>query len=377
MAPVILRNILIPGAFFKAWRHVRIHLPPLNFITLHYAYFIGVCMLSSVIFWGSSTPARSVSYTDSLFLVVSAMTLAGLNTINLSVLNTFQQFILFLLIILGSAILVSIVVVHTRRKAFETHLKTIIEAAKQKRRDRSGSRKRLSFNRSADRSGLEVDGVVVRGRAIKSEKSPQENSNGTVIDNLQSFASTDGPISPTPRNPSKQESLPDLETGHTVSDPSLAIDSAVTRRITFASPSSPTRQREHGRFLSMQGVGARPNLMNHPKQTELPIYTSDLPKIDEKGPANALLHSGFLHNGTVARNSQFSNLSLAERQRLGGAEYRAVTILAIIVPMYFVLWQLLGCIGLGAYVATKRSDVTTGNGLNPWFDEIRQYSIIY
>lgn len=39
------------------------------------------------------------------------MTEAGLNTINLSQMNTFQQFILFLLILLGSAIWVSIAVV--------------------------------------------------------------------------------------------------------------------------------------------------------------------------------------------------------------------------------------------------------------------------
>ena len=81
----------------RAWRSVAYHLPPLNFITLHYGYFIGCSLLFSVIFWGSSRPSRSVSYTDSLFLVVSAMTLAGLNTINLSTINTFQQILLFLL----------------------------------------------------------------------------------------------------------------------------------------------------------------------------------------------------------------------------------------------------------------------------------------
>ena len=44
------------------------------------------------------------------------MTEAGLNTVNLSELNTFQQFILFLLIMLGSAILVSIAVLQVRQR---------------------------------------------------------------------------------------------------------------------------------------------------------------------------------------------------------------------------------------------------------------------
>jgi hypothetical protein len=58
----------------------------LSFITLHYAYFITTCLITSLIFWGSSTPDKSVRYIDSLFLVISAMTEAGLNTVNLSTL---------------------------------------------------------------------------------------------------------------------------------------------------------------------------------------------------------------------------------------------------------------------------------------------------
>ena len=55
------------------WNTFSLLLPPLNFITIHYAYFISTCLVASLIFWGSSTPAKSVSYIDSLFLVVSAM----------------------------------------------------------------------------------------------------------------------------------------------------------------------------------------------------------------------------------------------------------------------------------------------------------------
>ena len=60
--------------------------------------------MTSVIFWGVATPFRSLTYTDSLFFTVSAMSLAGLNTVNLSQLNTVQQVMLFILIMLGSAV---------------------------------------------------------------------------------------------------------------------------------------------------------------------------------------------------------------------------------------------------------------------------------
>jgi hypothetical protein len=58
--------------------HIRPDLPDASFITFHYLYFLSTCLIASLIFWGSSTPFRSVSYIDSLFLVVSAMTEAGM-----------------------------------------------------------------------------------------------------------------------------------------------------------------------------------------------------------------------------------------------------------------------------------------------------------
>jgi hypothetical protein len=76
----------------------------MRFLTLHYAYFIGTCLISSFILWGAAQPFGSLRYIDALYLAISAMTLAGLNTVNLSTLSNFQQLWLFFLIILGSAV---------------------------------------------------------------------------------------------------------------------------------------------------------------------------------------------------------------------------------------------------------------------------------
>lgn len=86
------------------YKTIRAYLPRIRFLTVHYAYFIGLSFITSAIFWGTSSPAQSVRYIDSLFLTVSAMTLAGMNTVNLSTLNTFQQVLLFFLIMSGSAV---------------------------------------------------------------------------------------------------------------------------------------------------------------------------------------------------------------------------------------------------------------------------------
>ena len=364
----------------RAWRKILIHLPPLNFITLHYAYFIGVCLLSSVIFWGSSTPPRTVSYTDSLFLVVSAMTLAGLNTINLSEINTFQQVILFLLIMLGSAILVSIVVVHTRREAFEGKFKRLMEL----KRGRGSFMRRMSFNRSRTR---ESNRAVLRGSAIKDElpdeeraqeRSGSKSGGNKIIEQSNSSSELSNSKEGAAASATGEKEEPGKAYEHTSLKPSvdskgaaglpLLVDTGVSRRITFASSTSPNRQRVHSPIFSMQGVGARGDISNFPRRSlsatrEVPAVSEHESSMPFAQPQSAF---GFLSSVFVGRNSQFSGLTLAERERLGGVEYKAVTILAWVVPLYFVLWQLFGCIGLGAYVANNRPETATANGLNPW-----------
>ena len=294
------------------------------------------------------------------------MTEAGLNTVNLSQMNTFQQVILFLLILLGSAIWVSIAVVHFRRKAFERRFKSIVEEARQRRRNRGNSRRRLSFSGPRSQPRPEVDGVVVRGRAIALEQDSAEEVDGHLKephDELQSCPKPEP--EPKAKGPEVDSSSPDPPQ---VGQP-LSADTGLTRRITFASPTSPTRGRQHRRVFTMQGVGARQDIDIHPI-TPRPQYPGDLPTTNE-GSVNLpppLPRHGTLTGAFVGRNSQFSNLSLAEREEIGGVEYRAVTYLAYIVPLYYVLWQVLGCIGLGAYVASKRASVTEVNAENPWYD---------
>jgi Trk-type K+ transport system membrane component len=106
-------------------------LPRPNFIRLHWTYFICTTLFFSVIFYVSSRPHEHVAYIDSLFLVIAAMTQAGMNTVNLSSLNTFQQCILALLIICGNQISVSAVVVWVRKGSFEKRFKQAAELERQ------------------------------------------------------------------------------------------------------------------------------------------------------------------------------------------------------------------------------------------------------
>lgn len=92
-----------------------------TFLQLHWTYFILTCLLSSFLFHIFST--NNISYVNSLFMVIGAMTQAGLNTVDMSDLNLFQQCLTVVLSMIGNPIVVSIIVVLVRKRAFEKGLK--------------------------------------------------------------------------------------------------------------------------------------------------------------------------------------------------------------------------------------------------------------
>lgn len=83
--------------------------------------------ITSVSFWALSDPAWSISYADSVFLIVSAMTDWGLDTINLSHITTWQRTVLFLGLI-GSSIWVSIWTIVARKHSVKTRFPGILRA---------------------------------------------------------------------------------------------------------------------------------------------------------------------------------------------------------------------------------------------------------
>lgn len=86
---------------------------PTSPVTLHYAYFLTLSLLASLLFHALGT-TRPV---DTLFLVVSALTSTGLTTAPLSTLTGPQQAVLCALMVLGSAIWVSFVMLVRRKRA--------------------------------------------------------------------------------------------------------------------------------------------------------------------------------------------------------------------------------------------------------------------
>ncbi|KAK3367461.1 cation transport protein-domain-containing protein [Podospora didyma] len=325
-------------------RRCRSYLPPLNFITLHYAYFISVCLVASIIFWGSSDPAKSVSYTDSLFLVVSAMTEAGLNTVNLSQITTWQQTMLFMLIVFGSSIWVSIWTVLARKRAFEKRFHDIVRADRLRRANRAGSAISLSTLQRF---------VSFR----KAQTTPRMPSSGAG--NLESglALSLFRPAS-SPNIEMPIASSADLDSVVAAHEASTDTPPA---HIAFADNPHPNSGGQESATATSSAAQYR-HQESRPMRRNLAI--SRAPASSDKGKFSG---RHFLSYRTAGRNSQFHNLSSEEREHLGGCEYRALKVLSVIVPVYFFAFQILGCIALGAWMHNNQPGPPLENGINPWW----------
>ncbi|KIK16827.1 hypothetical protein PISMIDRAFT_112632 [Pisolithus microcarpus 441] len=93
------------------WQGIRENL---NFFRVHLLFFTFTPLVASAVLYASNGK-YPISYVDALFNSVSAMTVCGLSTVNLSSLTPWQQVILFLQMCFGSPVLVSWSMVFMRR----------------------------------------------------------------------------------------------------------------------------------------------------------------------------------------------------------------------------------------------------------------------
>jgi potassium uptake Trk family protein len=274
---------------------------------------------------------------------------------------------LLVLIFIGSAIFVSNFVLQVRRRAFERKFITVIDARARKSRPSASrtsnfSMSRLSISRSRDDQPphLHLD---------KHGRSDTES-----VDHAQS------PIRTTRARGSKTSLRPSTSKEEVAAAKDTDVDdghlnsAASPERLTFSPGTrfrsqkrsddkvSPTRQRHH-RIFSVSGVGARSEASLH--RTTSMSHTSIAGDDGMTGTKSTAEY--FPSSGYVSRNSTFHNLTEAERQKLGGVEYKALLWLSWIVPIYLLLWQLLGALGCAAWVARNRPETARANGLNPWW----------
>jgi hypothetical protein len=117
-------------------------------------FFTFTPLISASIFYAANG-LYPVSFIDALFNCVSAMTVTGLATIDLSQLTGFQQAILFFLMCIGNPVIISWLIVYTRRRFFRNKLSHII--SEELKRERQGGiiaamrQRTMSISRSLSR----------------------------------------------------------------------------------------------------------------------------------------------------------------------------------------------------------------------------------
>lgn len=269
--------------------------------------------------------------------------------------------ILFLLIIIGSALWVSIAVLYVRKSAFE---RTFAElAARRRKRLQRPHSFNFSFSkRRASASGTDHEAAVasgaVRGRAIPNS---HEHDHRKEIDSVNHILA----------HSSEGLEMSKLATG---------LDEGKNQEhhshIRFSASLPAGEHPEHllrplkrhrSSFLEGHGVGAK-GLDNHPRNARPVGYydpTDEEVMVEDDlitRPRHLLTKYLDTVNGYLGRNSQFFHLTDKERKKLGGIEYDAVCLLSWVVPLYFVLFQLLGALGVGAWIKINRPGISLKNG---------------
>lgn len=177
------RNI-IPDVFIKR---------RLNFITVHYLYLMGMALLVSVLIFVQG----GMAYIDALFFASGACTQSGLNTIDVNLIHSGQQAMLYTAAMFCNPIVIHSAVVFARLYWFEKRFKDVVRNSNLLRRTKSRTRTN-TYVKEDPEAGR--DGSGVRGQAIQVlrntghsdslpvvEKSEGDNeANGKVIDSSNS-----------------------------------------------------------------------------------------------------------------------------------------------------------------------------------------------
>lgn len=159
----------------------------LNFILIHYIYIISLSLLTSVIIY----PGSGLQYIDALFFSVGAATQSGLNTVDLNLLYTYQQVILYFVTMLTTPIFIHTALVFVRIYWFERRFQRVVRDARVLRTTKSRLRT-ISEDKYSQSYGREETGI--NGRPIVVLRN--DSGNNTQRDELSSA----------PRSPEESDS---------------------------------------------------------------------------------------------------------------------------------------------------------------------------
>ncbi|PHH90269.1 hypothetical protein CDD83_4139 [Cordyceps sp. RAO-2017] len=159
--------------------------PHFSFITAHYFWIIGATIVSSIAIYASGH--GKLAYVDALMFASGANTQAGLNPVDVNLLNGFQQAMIYLFAILSNPITLHACVVFLRLYWFEKRFQSWV-------REIRSRRPTLTKSKSKARPDVEqaVPAQGVSGRNIRivphNGRSQRITNDGILLDDAQEGA---------------------------------------------------------------------------------------------------------------------------------------------------------------------------------------------
>ncbi|KAI1134150.1 potassium transport protein TRK1/TRK2 [Hypoxylon sp. FL0543] len=152
--------------------------PHFNFITVHYFWIIGWTIVGSILLYASA--GGHLAYIDALFFASGANTQAGLNTVDVNLLNTFQQLVIYFLAMMSNPITIHSSVVFLRLYWFEKRFQHIVKEATARRVSISKSRTKAKASAADVEKGVNGRNITVMHNTAKASRLTND---GILLDN--------------------------------------------------------------------------------------------------------------------------------------------------------------------------------------------------
>ncbi|KAK2789776.1 hypothetical protein FQN52_005902 [Onygenales sp. PD_12] len=343
--------------------------PPLNFITLHYAYIITASILSLVIIY----PYGNLKAVDAYFFGASGSTESGLNTFDVKDLKTYQQVYIYLIPMFTNLGFINILVVVVRLHWFKKRLNEFapsltgpvvsrhdLEASADgpPKKGPNGTLPAEETGPSSDASdttdtadvGVNVlDANTANGDPVQASK-PSATTISFAAD-VHDRDKAKALYVPPPHERDRGHPFAEVDEGLSDNGKYTLLEHKLMPSLTFIREDLDTE------VVKANDVNIRRSLSGRLRARAGPSFTNSttLERVAstmfvlEGSPKSqpSQLQSGvslskqmdlptLSTHATVGRNSRFHNLTAADREKLGGIEYRSLKLLLKIVsdPKY-------------------------------------------
>ncbi|PFH45965.1 hypothetical protein AMATHDRAFT_8427 [Amanita thiersii Skay4041] len=358
----------------------------INFFRIHLFAFVIIPLIASIIFYASNGRFH-VKYVDALFLCYSAMTVTGLTTVNMSTVTAWQQVMLYLLMVLGNVTTVSWLMVLARKHFFQRKCEYIVQR-RPPHRSRTAFIDWLTSNQHAIAENIEHDppkpSITIHHSPLsnntenRNDHVPPEEETGLIAVDGCTFTSS--PRGMGASLPPIDEDSPMADYGFTtatspvshrlqfVMPPREGVPNPISRRnMTILShrdtkfhsgiPNSPTSQK----YRDFGGLPGPLELANKALRRAVPSVHKTLQRkmtVSYMQTLKADDTPWLKFDGlVVGRNSDFhtEELSDEELEKIGGQEYRALRFLSYLIPVYFVVVQLVAFLIFGPWISVTKT----------------------